>query len=92
MTFPEFQATGRDVTDLSTLPADLSYECPKGTAGRVYVSGLVIEDTRSWVGTDPTRGASGRWYVLIGNREFHSDSLSCVEWYLYRFAVSEGIA
>jgi hypothetical protein len=82
MTFPEFQATGRTVEDLSKYTDDVSEDA--GIPGRVYAGNLWCEDAgESW---------RGRWYTHIGNQEYQSDNLTAIELHLYNFAIAEGIA
>lgn len=87
MTLEEFQATGRDCPDLGAALAD---ECLQGAVGRLYSGGsLWIEDTTNWP-TDAPGYGHGRWYTLIGNCQYQSDTLIEIEWRLYEFALDSG--
>lgn len=80
MTFAQFQATGRDVADLSAIASCAAQEL--GGAGRIYLDDewpLVIE-------TDLARG----WVLTIGNSSECYGVLFDAERELYEFAVSEG--
>ena len=78
MTFEQFQATGRDVADLATIPHCAAQEMHG--PGRVYLDTewpLVIE------------GCNG-WCLTIGNSTESSLVLEDLERDLYAFAVAEG--
>lgn len=87
MTFTEWQQSGQDVDDIGALLCDYALQ---SIPGRIYRSGLWIEDTASWPASAPGHG-KGRWYTLIGNREYQSDNLPTVEKPLYEFACDEGL-
>lgn len=81
LSFSEFQATGRNVADLSTIPHCAAQELYG--AGRVYLDDewpLVIE----------SGSAPGLWCLTIGNDSHESNDLQSLERKLYQFAVSEG--
>jgi hypothetical protein len=79
MTFEQFRASGRDATDIGAVLRD---DCLMGRRGRLYCEDcLYIEDTGE---------RQGRWYTIIGKREFRSDDLATVEARLYEFAREEG--
>lgn len=88
MTFQEFQASGKDCSDLG---AALRDDTLAGAKGRLYCETLFIEDASAWDTTAPGYG-KGRWHTLIGRAEPQSDSLEEIERHLYNFAVSEGYA
>ncbi|MGH8290615.1 MAG: hypothetical protein ACREV7_16615 [Steroidobacteraceae bacterium] len=82
LTFPDFQATGRDVPDLSEIPEIAAQGIENTTPGRVYTDGLLYIE-RSADPLDP-------WHRLtIGNHQF-VEPLAALEQRLYEFAVSEG--
>ena len=81
LSFSEFQATGRDVSDLSTIPHCAAQEI--SGAGRVYLDDewpLVIE----------SGSAPGLWCLTIGNDSHESNDLQRLERELYDFAEAEG--
>ena len=88
MTFEQFQATGRDVTDIESIIPD----AVGARAGRVYCGDLLhIEDTDDWAdgGQGWIDGDRPRWYLIIANMEYAGE-LEELERRLYGFAVSEG--
>jgi hypothetical protein len=87
MTFEQFRATGMATTDLGVLTDDAGLS---GQAGRIYAGGLYVEETTAWA--HATARGLGRWYTVVGNREYHADDLATVEAALYEFARAEGIA
>lgn len=79
-TFAMFQASGRDVADLSkALPKGL-FEDHK--PGRVYASDLYIEDSLG--------AAAGKWMLTICEYSECSDNLAKLERELYRYGRDDG--
>jgi len=76
MTFEEFQATGRVVADLSTVP-EIAAQIDTVGPGRVYVDGLFIA------------GVPHAYCITIGD-DSRITSLEEAERLLYEFAQSEG--
>jgi hypothetical protein len=85
VTLDQFIATGTDVADLSEVDPD----APEGTAGRIYLGCLWLEDTRTW--KDDRNPGAGRWHTMIDRSEYRSDDIRVIEGVLYRFAQSEGM-
>jgi len=83
MTFEEFQATGRDVPDLSALPLIAAQGIEPGQAGRVYAGDLFIETLK-------LDGAPTEYQLTIGSDSRISADLSSLEGFLYRFAKLQG--
>lgn len=79
-----FRNARRFCPDLGCVSSDL-----EGTQGYLYYDSLWIEDTTTgkWKGN---AGGNGRWYVIIGNCEYRSDSLADIEECLLDFAIREG--
>lgn len=89
MRFAEFQAMGRDVADLRTIPTiaaqlDLDLEGVDSPApGRIYLDGLFIQ-------SDTFSDGKQHWFVTISNGGSESLHLVDCERELFEFAVSEG--
>ena len=83
MTFKDFQATGRDVADLASLPLIAAQGIESGQAGRVYADDLFIE-------TLVLDGAPTEYQLTLGSHSRISANLASLERKLYEFAVSEG--
>jgi hypothetical protein len=85
MTFEQFQATRRTVSDLSDAIED---EQLVGAPGLVYLDALFIElRFEDWVGSYANDYA---YKLLIGRDDWCSNELEPLERKLYEFAVSEG--
>lgn len=83
MTFQQFQESKQAVADLGDFFGD---ECLKGASGFVYLDQLWIEETTSW---PVSKRVDGRYYTLIGRREYQSDFIQDCEEPLYQFALEE---
>lgn len=78
MKFAEFQATGRDVADLNTIPHIAAQGVEGLSAGRVYHGDLYIEGT-----------AADGYSLTLGNAQFSAE-LETLEHTLYAWAAGEG--
>jgi hypothetical protein len=92
MTFEQFQSTRREA-DAATIDT-AGYTVTKEDAdlrGYIYVDTLVIEDTRTWPGDCRSKPYRKRYYLMLGDQEYFSDTLEEQERRLYEYAVSEGV-
>lgn len=82
LTFAQFQASGRLVSDLRRVlpPSDHCYEVR--TPGRVYAGKLVIEDSQGC--------PEGKWILTIANDSRCSNRLTALERRLYQWGRDEG--
>lgn len=88
MTFEEFQASRREVSDLGAELQDAAFEDCGIASGLVYLNTLYIQHvTDNWPQDARARGA---FYLVIGNAEWISDDLTSLERKLYEFADGEG--
>jgi hypothetical protein len=89
MTFEQFQATRVHHDDLGAILQDAHWEGEPGPAhGFLYLDALHIEEVQDFW-PDASK-AKGKYYLLIGNREWFSNDLEKLERELYQFAVEEG--
>lgn len=79
MTFKDFQATGRDVTDLGAIPEIAAQGDFEGRAGRVYHGELFLERHNKW-----------QYCLTLGNESRVSSNLPSLERDLFDWAVGEG--
>lgn len=86
MTFKEFQATGRDVEDLSDVTGDSVHD---GVPGRTYKDGTG-DDVFTIEKTCEEYRTQGAWYLLLDRGESFSDDLELLERALYTYAANEG--
>ena len=85
MTFEQFQAAGKDCTNIGEAIGD---ECLDGAAGRLYCDTLYIErwsDDRA--GIAPPNGPT--WLLTLFNEQWDGELIE-LERKLYEFALSEG--
>ena len=86
MMFEQFRSTRKHVDDLrEALGADIYYGA--GCPGLVYCDEFYIEErSESW--TDVVR-ARGRYFLVIGNRDWLSDDIESLERELWDYAVGQ---
>lgn len=85
LTFEQFQATRREVSDLGDA---LGEETLSGQPGYLYLGELHIAFvTADW---PPLAQAEGRYHLQIGRDEEITDDLAALERNLWEFAISEG--
>lgn len=90
MTFEQFQASRRHTADLEadlnmSIYDDPAIKCP----GLIYSGNLYIEEVCANWTEEAQKG--GRYFLVIGNRDWLTDDLELLERELYEFGVSEEI-
>jgi hypothetical protein len=90
MTFEEFTATRKHVSDIGEVLADARWEDePAPARGFIYLDELYIEEVQDW--WPEAAKAEGKYHLLLDRDEWITDDLTALERRLYRFAKSEQI-